>query len=233
MTLDQQIQQITALSRECWGKENVAKVTQAAEMAIHFHEGQFRKSDGAPYVTHCFDVARNCFKWGLVDVTAVCAALLHDSIEDAAPEKEAVRVITEFDPEVADIVLAVSKISNKQSGGGDDLPATYRRILRAASKDLRALLVKAFDVLDNSRTFSVHKPHKAKVKASLGLIYVGMARRLGMMELADQLIQQVAPYLMPVQYKRAMLRLEELRRLQGATIKKLPHHLEAMIGDGL
>nr|CRH04490.1 putative Guanosine-3',5'-bis(Diphosphate) 3'-diphosphatase [Candidatus Magnetococcus massalia] len=213
------------------GEESGKKVAKAAELAVYFHEGQFRKLDGTPYVTHCFSVATHCLSWGLHDTAGICAALLHDSIEDAQ-EKDPETIIGELDPEVLSIVQALSKIRNLQTGSGD-MPATYRRILSAASRDLRVLVIKTFDVMHNSETLDVHGPEKAKVKASLGLIYVGIARRLGMMVLADALIDRLLPHLMPVQYQRATRSLNKLQNQGASLIDRLVQEAHRINEDGL
>ncbi|MEO5365579.1 MAG: HD domain-containing protein [Magnetococcus sp. WYHC-3] len=208
MPLERQRSELIEESARVFGPEGAAQVAQAVAMAEAFHRHQVRKSDNLPYVTHCLSVAQYCLRWGLHDLKAVQAALLHDAIEDAPAEMKAESVIAAMDPEVASIVLALSKI--RSSSGDGDMAGTYRRVLTAASRDLRVLIVKLFDVMHNSETLGVHPPAKAKNKASLGLVYVGVARRLGMILLADALIELLVPHLMPVQSKRAMEVLEEL-----------------------
>lgn len=231
MDVAEMIADLVELSRDRLGETGAMKVSRAAVMATRFHEGQKRKVDGSPYVTHCIHVARNCLAWGMADAVGVCAALLHDAVEDAPPHMEALKTVTDFDPEVGGIVVALSKIRNLQTGDGD-MPATYRRILAAAAKDLRVLIIKTFDTLHNSETFGVHDLAKAKIKASVGLIYVGVARRLGMMKLADALIERMLPHLMPVQYKKALQTLEELREAGANSMARMAQHLNPVLGEG-
>ncbi|MEO5345473.1 MAG: HD domain-containing protein [Magnetococcus sp. YQC-9] len=232
MDLANQIQELLDLSRKHFGEETVVKIEQAAKMAVRFHQGQVRKLDRAPYVTHCLQVAKSCLEWGLTDPQGVCAALLHDALEDAPAELEAEQHIGAFDPVILNLVESLSKIRNLQTGSGD-LPATYRRILMSASQDLRVLLIKTFDVLHNSSTLEVHGPTKAKNKASLALIYVGVTRRLGIMELADSLIDLTLPHLMPVQYRRAEKSLTDLGVRGAASMQKLAQNLDVVVGNGL
>ncbi|MEO5331206.1 MAG: HD domain-containing protein [Magnetococcus sp. YQC-5] len=232
MDLDHLIQELLDSCRERLGDASSEKIAEAIEMAQLFHKGQVRKLDKSPYVTHCLHVAKSCLDWGLTDTQAICAALLHDALEDAPPHLEPEQRIKEFDPEILTLVEALSKIRNLQTGSGD-LPATYRRILMAASMDLRVLLVKIFDVLHNSQTLEVHGPTKAKNKASLALIYVGVSRRLGIMTLADALIELTLPHLMPVQYRRAQRTLDELLKRGAASMERLSQNLDMVVGDGL
>jgi GTP diphosphokinase / guanosine-3',5'-bis(diphosphate) 3'-diphosphatase len=227
--LDRQISALLELARGRLGEKAVGRVGRAVSMALEFHEGQVRKLDGAPYVTHCINVAYDCLYWGLTDADAICAALLHDAVEDAPSELNPVQRINKFDPVVYKIVEALSKIRSLQTGGGD-LPATYRRILSAAGRDIRVLIIKAFDVYHNSATLEVHDRIKAKNKASLALIYVGAARRLGMMALADAIIDRILPYLMPVQSSRAQKTLDQLAKKSEPSIHLLQKELDKLAG---
>jgi GTP diphosphokinase / guanosine-3',5'-bis(diphosphate) 3'-diphosphatase len=209
MDVQDAIAQLVAVTASTLGEEAGRDVAAAADLAVDCHDGQLRRLDETPYVTHPIAVARSCFDWGLVDRTAVMAALLHDAVEDAPAHKQAPRRIRALDRDVASLVKALSKIRDPSTGSGD-MPATYQRILKAASRDLRVLLIKALDVLHNSRTFQVHRPAKARIKARIGMIYVGVTRRLGAMALADQLVEQCLPHLMPRQAQEASDTLSKL-----------------------
>ncbi|MBF0401637.1 MAG: bifunctional (p)ppGpp synthetase/guanosine-3',5'-bis(diphosphate) 3'-pyrophosphohydrolase [Magnetococcales bacterium] len=232
MLLDQKATALLDLSRALLGAEATVKVAQALELAKGFHHGQVRKLDGSPYVTHCIEVAHHGLSWGMTDVAATCAALLHDAIEDAPEEMEAEHHLREFDEHVYEIVKSLSKIRSIQTGGGD-LPATYRRILGAASKDLRVLIIKIFDVYQNSASLNVHGKTNAKNKASLALIYVGVARRLGIIALADALIERILPHLMPVQYDRAKATLEGMLKRGEAGMERIIPELGVVLREGL
>lgn len=230
--LDRQISELLELARGRLGERSVGRIGRAVSMAQEFHAGQIRKVDGAPYVTHCVSVAHDCLFWGLADRVAISAALLHDSIEDAPAHLNPVERIKKFDPVVYEVVEALSKIRNLQTGDGD-LPATYRRILSAAGKDIRVLIIKAFDVYHNSETLDVHDRIKAKNKASLALIYVGATRRLGMMALADAIIDRILPHLMPVQSGRAQQTLDKLADNSKESIVILQTQLDKLVGSKL
>ncbi|MBF0177674.1 MAG: bifunctional (p)ppGpp synthetase/guanosine-3',5'-bis(diphosphate) 3'-pyrophosphohydrolase [Magnetococcales bacterium] len=231
-TIEEQITELVDLTRDRIGAEAGAQVAAAAEMACAFHAGQMRKLDGTPYVTHVISVAHSCLTWGLIDVNAICAALLHDAIEDAPASLDAENRIERYSSDVAAMVRSLSKIRNLQTGAGD-MVATYRRILAAASKDLRVLVVKTFDWLHNSESLHVHGPAKSKIKASMGLIYVGVARRLGMISLADTLIERLLPHLMPIQTLRARKTLISLQKRGAESMERLTHQLHAVVGEGL
>ena len=232
MNIARQIAELVDLTRGRMGDSAAEKIAVAISLAETFHQGQIRQLNGAPYLTHCLEVAGNGLAWGMTDTAGICAALLHDAMEDAPPALEPERRIGAFDPEVLEIVRALSKIRNLQTGAGD-LPATYRRILGAASKDLRILVIKTFDVYHNSASLEVHGKSKAKSKASLSLIYVGVARRLGMETLADAIVERILPHLMPIQSIRARKTLEEMQKRGAASMERLTRHLELVIGPNL
>ncbi|MBF0131277.1 MAG: bifunctional (p)ppGpp synthetase/guanosine-3',5'-bis(diphosphate) 3'-pyrophosphohydrolase [Magnetococcales bacterium] len=232
MKPEQQINEIVNLAKVKLGLEASQRIATAAQMAMEFHQGQTRKIDGGPYVVHCLSVAYNILSWGLNDEVAVCAALLHDAVEDAPPQANASQKIKEFNADIYRLVLALSKIRNLQTGAGD-LPATYRRILQAASKDLRVLIIKTFDVFHNAETLHVHGLDKAKNKASLSLIYVGVARRLGMITLADAIIDRILPFLMPVQKIQAQKILDNLILKGRASMDQLSRRLNRVLGENL
>jgi len=219
-------------SRAAFGNDGADRIAAAADLARDLHAGQQRKLDGAPYVVHPVAAASSCLEWGLTDPVAVMAALLHDAIEDGPPQKQPTRRIRALDREVATLVRALSKIRDPATGAGD-MPATYQRILGAASMDLRVLLVKALDVLDNARTFEVHGPAKARAKARLGLIYVGVTRRLGALDLADELVEQILPHLMARQTRKAHAILADLQEQARDMIEQLPPHVDAIPDHGL
>ncbi|MBF0159779.1 MAG: bifunctional (p)ppGpp synthetase/guanosine-3',5'-bis(diphosphate) 3'-pyrophosphohydrolase [Magnetococcales bacterium] len=231
--LSNQIGHLVDLSQQLLGTEQTRQVQRAIDMALFFHEGQYRRLDGAPYVTHCLSVATNCLIWGLTDMAAVCTALLHDSIEDAPADREPEQRVNEFSPEVLTMVQALSKIRNLKTGDGD-VAATYQRILQAASKDIRVLLIKAFDVMHNSESLHALGEVKARAKASIGLIYVGVTRRLGMIDFADRLITYLLPWLMPVQSRKAEQTLMQLQKEGQSSMDRLLHHLRVGLGqDGM
>ena len=207
--------------------DGMRAISRAVEMAVEFHTGQTRKFDGSPYVLHPLRIARTILTWGLRDPISICTALLHDTIEDAPPQLCAEDRIKEWNPEVAELVLALTKV--RKSSGGGDLTATYERIVSAAARDIRVLLIKSFDVLDNSETFGfVHKPAKARTKAAIGLLYVGTARKLGISALADSLTQNLVPFLMPKQYREFLSDLKNRQSEDSALLSKVVAHLEGI-----
>ena len=232
MTIDDQIADLLGAARSAFSPEDATRIATTIDLALDLHEGQERKLDGTPYISHPLHVARYCLEWGLTDPVAVMAALLHDAIEDAPPEREAARRIRAMDRDVARLVRALSKIRNPSTGAGD-MPATYLRILQAASLDLRVLLIKALDVLHNSETFFVHSDRKAQAKARIGLIYVGVMRRLGDAELANELVEHILPTLHPRQAEQGRDLLAQLQEHSQEEVLETLAVLTDLKGQGL
>ncbi|MBF0309918.1 MAG: HD domain-containing protein [Magnetococcales bacterium] len=232
MNLEEKIHQLFNSCEVHFCREEMARVRHALDLASVYHEGQVRKLDGSPYLNHPVEVAQSCIDWGLTDSTAICAALLHDALEDAPEDANPLGEIGRLSRDVLELVQALTKIRHLQTGGGD-LPATYRRILGAAARDLRVLIIKAMDIYHNSATLEVHGAAKAKVKASLGLIYVGMARRLGIMQFADVLIERLLPHLMPVQHRKIKEALNQFQRQGASSMERLDRRFEELIGSSM
>lgn len=150
---------------------------RAYEVADHYHQGQMRKS-GAPYITHPLAVAILLAEIGM-DTTTLAAALLHDTVEDT--DLPIGQVKAEFGPEVAILVEGVTKLDGAKWGDHAEAE-TFRKMIVAASIDLRVLVIKLADRVHNMRTLK-HHPRKEKrdriARATLELL-VPFAERLGL-----------------------------------------------------
>ncbi|MFC6930021.1 HD domain-containing protein [Actinomadura yumaensis] len=144
-------------------------------VAERLHRGQLRKS-GAPYITHPLAVAMILAGMGL-DTTTLVAALLHDTVEDTPYTLGEVRA--DFGEEVAVLVDGVTKLDGERWGDRAEAE-TFRKIVLAASADLRVLVIKLADRLHNLRTLRFQPAHKRAryAKASHELL-VPFAERLG------------------------------------------------------
>lgn len=156
----------------------VKEVYRAFLFSAEAHDGQLRKA-GEPYIFHPLTVAYilGHFK---VDVQTLCAALLHDVIEDTGITKE--KLASEFGEVVAELVDGVSKLSAVQFKSREEAQAaTFLKMLLAMSRDIRVILVKLADRLHNLRTLSVMTPESRRRIAKETLeIYSPIASRLGM-----------------------------------------------------
>lgn len=166
-------------------ESDIAMVRKAYETALKAHEGQSRLS-GEPYIIHPLEVAITLAMLKL-DTTTICAALLHDVIEDTAYSYDFIK--TEFSEDTAMLVDGVTKISSLKNRSRSHAQAeTLRKMLLATIKDIRVIIIKLADKLHNMRTIMFQPEHKQQRIAKETIdIYAPIARRLGISRLATEL----------------------------------------------
>ena len=161
-------------------------IRQAYVYSANAHQGQVRKS-GEPYLIHPLEVCDLLARMQL-DEFALCAGILHDTIEDTKETYESVR--KEFGQEVADLVEGVTKISEFENQAAANSKAeNFRKLILATSKDIRVLLVKLADRLHNMRTIKFVKDKDKQIRKSKETmeIYAPLADRMGMHRIRDEL----------------------------------------------
>ena len=158
--------------------EDAELLQRAYEFAAEKHHAQTRES-GEPYLSHPLEVASILADLRL-DVTTLCAALLHDVVEDTHIPLAAIN--KKFGPEVARLVEGVTKISRLELANPEARQAeSVRKMLLAMVSDVRVVLVKLADRLHNMRTLHFLPPEKQDRIARETLdIYAPIAHRLGM-----------------------------------------------------
>jgi GTP pyrophosphokinase len=158
-------------------------VKNAYDVACRAHDGQVRLS-GEPYIIHPLEVAITLAKLNL-DITSICAALLHDVVEDTTYTTE--YLAENFSEDVAMLVDGVTKISSLKNRSKTHAQAeTLRKMLLATVKDVRVIIIKLADKLHNMSTIEHQPPHKQQRIAKETLdIYAPIAKRLGMSRLAN------------------------------------------------
>ena len=170
-----ELSELIRLVRSNHPKADASQIERAYEVAELAHRGQARKS-GDPYITHPLAVAHILAELG-IGPAALCAALLHDTIEDTEYTIEQMRA--DFGEEITMIVDGVTKL-DKVKFGDDAQAETVRKMVVAMSKDIRVLVVKLADRLHNARTWGFVPEAKARKKAQETLeIYAPLAHRLG------------------------------------------------------
>lgn len=153
------------------------KVIAAFVFACEHHADQRRKS-GEDFITHPVGVAKICAGMRL-DTETLCAALLHDTVEDTSASLEEVR--GGFGDEVATLVDGVTKLTGITFQSRDEAQAeNYRKMMVAMATDVRVILIKLADRLHNMRTLGAMSKQKQNEKARETLeIYAPLAHRLG------------------------------------------------------
>ena len=179
---------------------NIEKITKAYEYACQMHDGQFRQS-GEPYITHPLAVAKIVATLGL-DSDSICAALLHDTVEDCADKTSLKELQKRFGVDVALLVDGLTKIVTLQTENKEEAHIeTLRKMLLAMSKDIRVIFIKLCDRLHNMRTLDAKPPEKQRITALETMhVYAPLAHRLGMQRIKQELENLSLKYLDPYGY---------------------------------
>jgi GTP pyrophosphokinase len=174
-------------------------VTRAFAFACDRHADQLRRS-GDEFITHPVGVAQICAGMRL-DTETLCAALLHDTVEDTSASLEEIRA--EFGEEVAALVDGVTKLTGMTFESRDERQAeNYRKMMVAMATDVRVILIKLADRLHNMRTLGALPKQKQTTKSRETLeIYAPLAHRLGIHAIKWELEDLAFATLHPRKYK--------------------------------
>ncbi len=179
---------------------DIEKIKQAFSYAKELHAGQFRLS-GEPYVCHPVAVAEIVAKLGL-DTDSICAALLHDTVEDCS-DKTNLDILTKmFGKDVAMLVDGLTKIIQVQIADKEEAHIeNIRKMLLAMNRDIRVIFIKLCDRLHNMRTLSAKKEDRQRAIALETMyIYAPLAHRLGIQRIKQELENLSLLYLDPIGY---------------------------------
>ena len=179
---------------------DIEKLERAYLYAKNLHEGQYRVS-GEPYISHPIAVAEIVASLGL-DTDSICAAFLHDTVEDC-PDKTSIDIIrNRFGDDVAMLVDGLTKmkainVEDKEEANIENI----RKMLLAMSKDIRVIFIKLCDRLHNMRTLGVKPENKRRATALETMhVYAPLAHRLGMQRIKQELENLALSYLDPIGY---------------------------------
>lgn len=190
-------------------KYDTEKITKAFEYARELHEGQMR-ADGTPYISHPVAVAE--IVAGLeLDTDSICAALLHDTVEDCADKTNLKEIETRFGKEVAGLVDGLTKIVFMQVEDKEEAEIeNLRKMLLAMSRDIRVIFIKLCDRLHNMRTLDAKPDEKRRLTALETMhVYAPLAHRLGMQRIKQELEGLSLQYLDPIGYGEIQKYIEE------------------------
>ena len=193
-------------------RKKVEIITKAFNFANQAHKGIKRRS-GEPYIMHPIAVASIvCNEIGLGS-TSICAALLHDVVEDTDYTVEDIENI--FGPKIAQIVDGLTKISGGIFGDRASAQAeNFKKLLLTMSNDIRVILIKIADRLHNMRTLGSMLPNKQyKIAGETLYIYAPLANRLGLYKIKTELENLSFKYEHPEEYAEIE---EKLQQFLGA-----------------
>lgn len=181
-------------------RRKVDIITKAFHVAKEAHKGVRRRS-GEPYIMHPIAVAQiTCSEIGLGS-TSICAALLHDVVEDTDYTVDDLRIL--FGDKVAEIVDGLTKISSGMFGEDVSSQAeNFRKLLLTMADDIRVILIKIADRLHNMRTLGSMAPAKRhKIAGETMYIYAPLAHRLGLFAIKTELEELSFKYENPDKYE--------------------------------
>ena len=190
-------------------KSNSHLILKAYNFANDNHKDQKRLS-GESYIIHPLEVANILANLKLDDAT-ICAALLHDVVEDTKITQA--DIVKEFGEEIAQMVAGVTKLGQIQYVTLEEQQVeNYRKMFLAMGKDIRVILIKLADRLHNMRTLSYLKRDRqiANARETMDL-YAPLANRLGIYSLKWELEDLAFKYLQPEEYKELILGIEKKR----------------------
>lgn len=204
-------------------KYNKRKIKRACDFATEAH-GDQRRVSGIPYILHPISVACLLVQIGM-DTDAVCAGLLHDTVEDTDVTLKQLK--DEFGEDVSAMVDGLTKISKIQYTDREEQQAeNVRKMLIAMSNDIRVIIIKLCDRLQNMRTIECIPEQKRRDKSLECMeVYAPIAHRLGMKAVKDELEDLSIKYLDPVGVeeieKELALSEEERKRFIEETKAKI------------
>lgn len=190
--------------------EALAKIDAAYSFAADFHRDQRRRS-GEPYINHPVEVALILAKDLKMDEDPICAALLHDTVEDTSATLD--DLTERFGATVAELVDGVTKLTSIEVSSMDEKQAlNLRKMFLAMSKDIRVVIIKLADRLHNMRTLAALPPDRRVFKARETMdVYAPLADRLGISSIKWELEDLAFFYLNPDEYERIARMVQESR----------------------
>ena len=189
-------------------RKKVEIIQRAYRFAKAAHSGTRRRS-GEPYILHPIAVARIVVSELGLGSTSICAALLHDVIEDTEFTREDIE--NSFGKKIADIVEGLTKISGGIFGDRASIQAeNFRKLLLSMSSDIRVVLIKMADRLHNMRTLGSMRPEKQyKIAGETLYVYAPLAHRLGLFKIKTELEDLAFKYEHPQAYEWITSKLDQ------------------------
>lgn len=229
ITIDQVVDKVRSYIPE--PRESL--IRKAFDYSAKAHQGQTRKS-GHPFVVHPLEVALTLADMRL-DESTIAAAILHDTIEDTAVTKHQITAL--FGAEIADLVDGVTKLSKIQFNTQEEREAeNFRKMIIAISKDIRVLLIKLADRLNNLKTLQFMAEDKQIQIAQETLdIYAPLANRLGMQWMKVQLEDLSFQYLRAEIYKQLEKKISRIKKNREQYIERVKkavmNHLQGQVDN--
>jgi len=197
--------------------------------AAESHAGQFRRS-GDPYLVHPTGVAKIIADLNL-DAPSICAGILHDCVEDTTATPEDIR--DKFGEEIQHIVEGVTKLGQIPWTTREERQAeNFRKMLLAMARDIRVILVKLADRVDNMRTLQfMSRDKQERIARETREIYAPIANRLGIQWMKVELEDLAFKYLEPQDWENLRSQMEGTEAERSAYIRDVCEKLSQVLAE--
>lgn len=211
-------------------RKKVEIIKRAYLFAKDAHNG-IRRRSGEPYILHPIAVAKIVSQEIGLGSTSICAALLHDVVEDTEYTVEDIEL--NFGKKIAMIVDGLTKISGGIFGDKASVQAeNFRKLLLTMAEDIRVILIKMADRLHNMRTLGSMLPSKQyKIAGETLYIYAPLAHRLGLFAIKTELEDLSFKYQHPEQYKEIRQKIEETEVSRDTMFKNFSAPIRQKLDD--
>ena len=203
-------------------------ITKAYNFACHAHRG-VRRLSGEPYIMHPIAVAYIACKEMGLGSTSICAALLHDVVEDTDYTIDDIANL--FGPKIAQIVDGLTKISGGIFGDKASAQAeNFKKLLLTMSDDIRVILIKICDRLHNMRTLASQPANKQyKIAGETMYIYAPLANRLGLNKIKTELEDLSFRYEHPEEYASICKKLQSTQEQRDHLFEEFTHPIRVAL----
>ena len=219
-----QYKELLRISYQTLSEEDKKMIRLAFDMAVEAHSEQRRKS-GEAYNFHPISVAKIVAQQIGLDATSICAALLHDVVEDTQFSLKDIERL--LGANVAKIVQGLTKISHLKKDKNISLQAeNFRKMLLTLNDDVRVIIIKIADRLHNMQTMDSMPEYKqVKIASETLYIYAPLAHRIGLYNVKIELEDLSLKYTEPQRYESIKEKIEETKEAQEAYIKSFSKFL--------
>lgn len=216
---------------ESFNEAETEKIKAAFELANDSHSTQLRLS-GEPYIIHPLSVALILVDMGM-DYESVCAALLHDVVEDTSVTYDQVKEM--FGESVAKLVDGVTKLGMVSLTTKEERQAeNLRKMLIAMNQDIRVIIIKLADRVHNMRTLEFMSDQKRRDKSLETLeIYAPIAHRLGIRGFKDELEDLAIKFLDPVAYEDIKQSLETTGKSRNKYLEEIKDRIYKRVTESV
>lgn len=219
-----QYKELLRISYQTLSDADKKMIRLAFDTAVQAHSDQRRKS-GEAYIFHPINVAKIVAQQIGLDAVSICAALLHDVVEDTKISLEDIERLMGLT--VAKIVHGLTKISSLKKDKNISLQAeNFRKMLLTLNDDVRVIIIKIADRLHNMQTMDAMPEYKqVKIASETLYIYAPLAHRIGLYNVKTELEDLSLKYTEPQRYLSIKEKIEETKESQEAYIKSFSKFL--------